>query len=363
MSETWLLRIPSELAGEICDFIETSNSVFRLALSSKRVGKLVMNSARWKRIWDQVIVRLYSKFLLNPEILSLACPNTVRALFLKAMMRCDICSVNNARRFIHDTFLCDRCHRLQPSLYSNYSNNNNNNAASVCIRSFFGGYVVCPRVHAVVVFVCGGDERRYKQTMDAIQEIQTSFAGHVAVTVEDLSCVLWQSYESIYTYFVFKIFYQTFDFSGVSYPASWIPSDYAYYLEHTVPTRFVVPCVREAHARMSVIYQNVTSKLTYITGHHDDYMVRNMIHNVWLTPGALLSTTTVADTSAWLVRLIAQQLPPDTPQRAISAESMRGCAVCTEQFGRICCATENVVRCKNCCFVSKSTCAIHTDTR
>jgi hypothetical protein len=357
MTVSWLFRIPTDVTGEIFEFLESPNCVFRLALSSKRMANLLICSPRWKRLWAQVFARLCTKFNLTPLTCTLACPNTVQNLRSRAMMRCDICCVNNARRFMVNTFQCDRCSRLQPS--GRNIGRSNINQAIVWFSMGDGGASICPCVRATVAYTCVGNQARYESTIATIQQIQTSFANHVKISVDDLSCVLWQSYDCLYTHLVYKIFYRTFDFTNVSYPVSWIPHDYAYYLEHVVPTQYVFTHARETHDRFSVIYQNITSKLTYATGHHDDSMVRRLIHSFSLAPHTLLSTHTIADTSAFLVYLIQQLLPRDVPLRVISNDSMTGCSICTEQFGKVCNVDENIFRCKHCCFLNTPHCATH----
>lgn len=274
-------------------------------------------------------------------------PRTVLWMYRRSKLRCDICYVGLARRYVPNYLTCDSCLKSGRSTLVVKHNNGN----------------VFSDISGIIKYECGTDVWRAHYLLHMGQQLNNVFQGSISATAEDVEYVLGSDAADMYHYFVRKLFYDTFDFDGVRYPPTWIHWNIKKFMQFNVHPQDLLSFARDLDIRLAVIYQNLTSKLTYASYHASDATVRRIIAEA---PREFMdiihSNVSIATASAYLIQCMLPVLNTVMYCRIISADSLAACKQCKILFGRAC--SDDVIRCQHCCFLYvRQPCLCHCRTQ
>ena len=204
---------------------------------------------------------------------------------------------------------------------------------------------------------------RLNEILKVGQKLACTHPGHPTVQITDIPMItqMQLSTGTLFLYLIRRVYFQIFDFTGHRYPVHWIPSNSDQRFQQLHFEIDVVQFLRQKHHKLILIYQNVTSKLTYLTHHHDDEFVKSfieyesndMIHT-------LLYSSSVANASAYLIRHVYMEIKKIFRCRYLHENELLPCDRCHVFFGRFC-SNKTTTLCKYCCFMTtnRSECVVH----
>lgn len=404
--------LPDELFGIVTALLPTIESFFVNRRVSKKWAANFWNHAGL--VWSRIQIYLYQKFSQQiPYAGGLSTPRSWRRLQSRALCLCDVCEHLIARKVVARLLLCHSCDKKNKFPMDDYIGVDVDAPASqasikspklhmpgemppqvsnIPVKTRYNIFLQEIPFFSVIKHTSLSHHHR-SRLLQIGWELPYHFPQHPRVRLSDLTFLMQQpkpTTQQFFAYLCQRFFYELFDFSGTEYPTEWVPYEFVYHLHLRtdpaqqqpkrkwnktplpVPKDMIVQ-MKNRHKLLSLLYQNTTSKLTYLAWHRYDFVIKHFIRTCSSSLlKVALAKRNAAAASAFLILQLYNTLQNLVPLRPLRQDELQECTSCRHFFGRSCKRTSNFqekqqerrVWCKHCCYTRtpSALCETHIQT-